>query len=207
MPLLRRKAKSAGFTFVEIMVVVTVFSGVMAALFVSLLTTRNSQAFSSASVYVQQEARRAFDAIVREFHESGRIRRAGDLVGNADFTGQTQVDFQIARSYDAAACGGTCWGDDTTNDRWLHYLLNVVSAENTQLIRCSTANQADAVTVSGCRVLANNVQTFTVDYSHVNRRLTVRLDVRKISSQLAGGSVAAGPSTLISEIELRNNGA
>ncbi len=192
--------RQEAFTLVEIMVVSVVFSGVVAALFVCFQSARDSQNISSSGVNLQSEARRAFDTMARELREAGNIRSANNVVGNVDFTAQTQVDFQIARGYDVAVCGGTCWGDETSAGRWLHYLVNAG-----QLVRCSTTNQTDAINFATCRVLANNVQVFQVDYADAALTATVRLDIRQVSTQFRGGSSAVAPNPLVGRIKIRNN--
>lgn len=197
---------SAGFTLIELVVTTGVFSTMIAALMFVYADMQDSYTLSSANSYLQQEGRRAFHAMTRELRESGRVRRQGDTSGQVNFSGQSQIDFQIARSYDLANCSGTCWGDDTANARWLHYLLDQSDTSDVRLVRCSTANQTDAVDLSGCQVLTNYVESFQADYDHSQLAVTLHLSVRQTSPQFRGGSATASSSSLTDRVKIRNGG-
>ena len=193
--------RRGGTTLLELLLAAVLFIGISAILITSLFAEHRFYLSSQTYIQVQWEARRALDAMERELYGSGNVRRAGDPVGGADFAGETQVDFQIERGFDQVACGGICWGDETATGRWLHVLRNASS----QLVRCSTLQQADPIDFSTCRVLANYAQTFTVDYQHSAREVRIHLRVFKASSQLPGGGMGTTPVVLTRQIRLRNS--
>lgn len=205
MKMQKSRSYPKGLTIVELMVVTVVFTGISAALMVMFQTAHDSQLISSEVIYLQQEARRAFTTMSRELREAGNVRQAGDGVGQADFTDELQIDFQINRGYDEDDCGGTCWGDEDDNDRWVHYLLNTPEDQDTQLIRCTTENQDDAIDTDACRVMAHDVETFEADYDYAGMVLTLTLNIQKDSEQLRGGSVNASTVPLVMQVKLRNS--
>jgi hypothetical protein len=186
----------------------TIFSSIMATLVTSLLVSRSSYLSADTYIQVQQEVRRAFDNIVRELHESGRINNSVSVAE----PGVQRLDFQIVRSYDVAACGGPCWGTDdaVVPTGWIHYVLDTANLQNARLMRCITANQLDPMPLNfaGCQVLANNINTAlastTFVYDHPTRTVTVRLQALITSQQLPGGSLGTAPSPLTTRVRLRN---
>ena len=212
----RRASSIQGFTLVEILVVMAMVGVVMGALLTSFLIGRKSYLSADAYIQVQQEARRAFDVIVKELREARVDGPDGDAFTNQPFTDVTRVNLQVAEGYDVPASGcGTaiCWGDGTaTNDgRWIHYLPLVASPTNTQLIRCVSAGADDVIgSLGDCnagtvRVLANNVQTFLASYVDApDKTVTIQLAIQQVSQQLAGGSMSTTPAPLRTRVRLRN---
>lgn len=200
-----RPPRSRAFTLVELLIAALIFLAVMGALLVSLMIGKSSYLSSEAYIRVQEEARRALTTMTAEFREAGHID-SPTTSQNQDVTDTTRLNFQIARSYDLAACGGICWGNDTANGQWVHYLLNTADPNNTQLARCQSAGSDTVITdFSACRVLANNVATFSVDYTDSTRTITTRLAHTATSGQLAGGSMSTTPAPLTTTIQLRND--
>ena len=197
-----------GFTLVEILFVLALFSGLLAALMASLLVSRTSYVSADAFVQVQQEARRAFDAMVKELREAGRVNNDASIAS----PGVQRLDFQINRGYDAVACGGVCWGSDdlALPTGWVHYVLDAATPPAPRLMRCVTAGRLDPMPAdfAGCRVLANNVSAAVANssftYDHGNRIVTVRFQATLISQQLPGGSVSTTPAPLMTQVRLRN---
>lgn len=197
-----------GFTLVEMLVVLGIFGGIVGALLVSLLVSRTSYVSADAYIQVQQEARRAFDSLVRELHHAGRVNNDVSLLE----PGAQRLDLQIVRSYDAAACGGICWGSDdpALPTGWVHYVLDAADAQNARLMRCVTANRLDAMPAdfAGCRVLANRVNPLLANssftYDHGNRVVTVKLQTAITSPQLPGGLMGTAPAPLLTRVRLRN---
>ena len=194
----------------EVIVVTAIFVVIGAALLVSFMTGRTSYLQGEESVHVQQEARRAFDAMTNELYEAGHIRQllsgGGAGAANQPFTGAIGIASRIAQGYNLAECpNAICWGDGLTTNRWLQYRMR---PGTNQLVRCSTANPGDN-DFTNCRVLANDVQSFSADYAQADgtpptRTVTLRLRVQRTSAQLPGGSVASGPTPLVGQVELRN---
>jgi len=197
-----------GFALVEVLVVMGIFSGILGAVLASLLVSRTAFVSADAYVQVQQEARRAFDSMVNELRGAGQVNNG---VGIPE-PGVQRLDFQIARGYDAATCGGVCWGSDapTLPNGWVHYVLDTTDPQNARFMRCVTATRLDPMPANfaGCRVLANNVSPALANssfaYDHGNRTVMVRLQTSVTSQQLPGGALGTAPAPLITQVRLRN---
>ena len=198
-----------GFTLVEVLVVIGIFTVMTAALLLSLSVSRSSYVSADAYVQVQQEVRRAFDSIVKELHQAGRVNNSVTIAN----PGAQRLDFQLALNYDAALCGGTCWGTDDAAfpAGWLHYVLDAADPQNARLMRCATANRLDPMPAgfAGCRVLANRVDpalaSTSFEYDHGSRTVMLRLQTLISSQQLPTGSIAAAPAPLVTRVRLRNS--
>ena len=201
---LRRRLHQGGLTILEQLVVAAILGVIVIVLLASLGIGRNAYTLTEAQVIVQEEARRALGSMLKELRNAGRMRQAGDVVGNADFANQSAIDFQLARSFDQAGCGGICWGDGTGTGRWLHYRLVPMSPLNVQLQRCSTANQTDPIDPAACRVIANTIQSMAIAYAQATQTVHVQLQTRQTDPRMPGGSVAVSPTPLIGQVDLRN---
>lgn len=188
-----------GTTFIELLVVAVLLLVVLGALFVTLMAGKNSSMVSGAYVHVQQETRRALDAVVRELREAGSVAAAPD---------GKRIDFQIVRGYNlpGECVDAICWGNETTPNGWVHYVFNQTTPQNMQLLRCATPNAADAIDPAACRVLGNQVNepNSQFGYSGITNTVTIRLEVRETSTQLPGGSLGTSPAPLIDYVRLRN---
>lgn len=193
-------------TVFEVMLAAVIFGGISAILMGLLLIGRTSYVSADASLQVQQEARRAFDAIVKELHGAGQVNNSVTIPE----PGVQRLDFQIIRDYDTAACGGICWGTDDTilPNGWVHYVVDTADPQNVRLMRCITANRLDAIPVgfAGCRVLANRVNQANSFFSYDNGSgtVTVRLQIAIVSTQLPGGGMSLSPTALVTRVRLRN---
>ncbi len=208
-----------GFTLIELLLAVVIFGVVLGVVLVSFLVSRSSFLSSDAYIQVQEQARRALDNVRKELRQAGNAD-SPSTNPNVTFTNANRLNFQLARGYNVTGCGAApnpcacnaiCWGNDTTNGGWVHYLLNppVPPADGAQLLRCqSNGSDTAFASFAGCQVLANNVQTFQMDYANTNRELTIRLQVTQASTQLPGGSMSTGPpnTPLITRLRLRNPG-
>ncbi|OGX16957.1 MAG: hypothetical protein A2105_00210 [Omnitrophica WOR_2 bacterium GWF2_63_9] len=196
-----------GLTITELLIAVAIFVAIGGALAVSLLMDQRAFVTSEASTHVQQQARRALDAMVKELREAGNVD-SPTTAPNQDVTNTTRLNFQIARSYDDALCGGICWGNDTMTGGWIHYLLDATNATNVRLVRCQTAGSdtviADFGSATCPATLSNDVQTFQADYTNSTKTVTVRLENRLASAYLATGSVRTTPAPLRTQVKLRN---
>lgn len=182
----RRRA----FTFIELLIAVAVFVVIGAVLMISLVISKRSFMSADASIQVQEQVRKAYDTMVRELREAGHV--------NANLA---RLDFQVAQSYDTTNCGGICWGDGATTGRWVHYLVS-----NSKLYRCPSAGQNDAIAdFTTCAFLATNVQNFSASYDETNRAVTLSLETKISSAQLAGGSMGIAPAPLTTYVKLRND--
>jgi hypothetical protein len=199
-----------GLTLVEVMIVALLLTVIAGALLVCLWAGRNSYVSSDTYIQVQQEVRRAFDQMVRELREAGRVNNDVSIAE----PGVQRLDFQLALSYDAAACGGICWGteDVAFPNGWVHYVLDVDAADpdHARLMRCVTAGQLDAMPAgfAGCRVLANDVSAELANsgfvYDHANQMVTMKIQAAISSPQLPGGGLSTTPAPLVTRVQLRN---
>ena len=196
-----------GFTLMEVLVSVVIFGIVLGVLLVSFLVSKNTYVSSDAYVRIQQEARHAFDNMVKELHQAGRVNNNVAIAA----PGVQRIDFQVVRAYDAVACGGNCWGTDDAAlpNGWIHYVLDTANAQNARLMRCVTAARLDPMPggFAGCRVLANYLNpalaSTAFTYDHANRIVTMALQPVITSSQLVGGSLTTA-SPLTMRVRLRN---
>ena len=205
-----------GYTLIELMAVSAVIA-VLGGGFVSVLVTAQGLYFSGdANLQVQQEARKALDAMVRELREAG-----AEPPGQISAT-TSQLNFQIARGYNAeSGCQNparVCWGSERATGEWVHYAIIGPSGNDRQLVRCTNGSSSGGVTgSSGCtsyRVLANKVRhpnsAGTAAFSVAVNLVTVNLEVEYRSPKLAGGtsSSAGGSRTtgpLTASVRLRNS--
>ncbi len=207
-------SRCRGLTFVEMIVVIAIFTGLSASLLTALLVGRTSQVSSEAYIQVQEETRRLFDDVVRELHEAGNVN---NNVSIPTANPVQRLDFQIVRGYDHVDCGGAgtglCMGTDDAAFPvgWIHYNLDAVTdPTNPRFMRCVTAGRLDAMPANyvGCRVLANRVNATLANssftYDHINRTVTVRLQTTVTSSQLPGGTMGTTPTPLMTLVRLRN---
>jgi type II secretory pathway pseudopilin PulG len=195
----------SGWTLLESLISLTIFSGLMAVLLSSLNANRQAHLTSDAYLQVQQEARRALDTIMRELREAGHVNNDVGIAA----PGVQRLDFQLARSYDAVGCGGVCWGTDEAGlpTGWIHY---VVDPAGGRLVRCVTAGRLDAMPVgyAGCGVLAADVETalattgFT--YDATTRTVTTWLRTALTAAQIPTGRMQLAPEALVVRIPLRN---
>lgn len=189
----------AGFSLVELLIVIGALGLVMTATMLMFTSGHQSLRSSDAYLQVQHEARRALDAMSRELREADHIDTESTDQGE-DVTDATRLNFQIARGYDVAGCAAdaVCWGNDTADQEWVHYVLNAG-----RLVRCQSDASDTAVSdYSGCRVLANDAQSFLVSYTGASRTVSLELEVQHDSDLLPGG--ASGTGTLHTHVRLRN---
>ena len=194
--------ETCGLTLIELLIEAGALALVTGA--VMLMFTSGHDSFLSANAYlhVQQEARRALEAMSTELRTANNLdTELTDAEEDTPAGGATRLNFQISRGYDVNGCtaDAVCWGNDTGNDGWVHYLVS-----NAQLFRCQSSGPPDTniTDVSACRVLANDAQSFLVDYTSGTRTVTLRLQVRNTSTLLPGGAMDTG--TLRVQTRLRN---
>ena len=197
-----------GFTLVEMLIVIVLLFIVGGGMLSTFLTGQASFMSGEAYVQVQQEARRAFDVMVRELREAQITT----------LTNPKQINFQVALGYnDRVACQNparTCWGGENVVGKWLHYAI-IGAGSAAQLVRyvdTSATGSPPATCVSpNCRVLANNIR-FETDttkpvfntfaYDSTNKVVTITLQIERNNSRLPGGRQAT--PVLSSRVKLRN---
>ena len=211
-------ARARAFTLVELIIVSALLMVLGGGLLTAFLTGQASYLSADAYVQVQQEARKAFDNVVRELREAGP---PGPTAGFPKTTVANppscptcnQLNFQVAIGYNSplANCPASaiCWGDTAANE-WIHYAAVTLPGTNIlQLVRCVTANKGDVISAgTAClarRVLANNVSSvsFSLDNPADPDMVTIALRIQYTNPRLPGGSQAIGQLT--SRVRLRNS--
>ena len=195
------RPSSRGISLVELIVVILVFAGLSAAVFLSILLSNRSYFSSETYIQIQEEARRGLDAMV------GELRSAGGAIAIA----AGQLTFQLPLGYNLALplcpANAVCWGavdnSGVAQPGWGIRYQRVVNGTSQQLVR-DILNGAGVVQ-AGSRVLANNVSQLTFASSGVPiNTITIQLQVQQVSSQLGGGSMQAAPTPLVTRVRLRN---
>ena len=191
------RARADGLTLVELLVVLALCVVVGGVLIVLLMSGGTSHVSTGVAIQIQQEARKALDAMDRELREAGP---SGAIVATA-----TQLDFQIALGFSATANTAT-WGakdqQGVNQPGWsLRYEEVAGPGGTTQLVRKILNG---GVEQPGTRVLANYVDAGNTSFgwNAASRTVTINLTVRYESPWLPGGFQQVGP--LSSQIELRN---
>lgn len=143
-----------GFTLLEMMVVIAIFSIIMAAVFLVLATGRNTWLSGTAYIQVQQEVRKSKEWIVKELSQ-GRHSTVAITAGGST------VDFQIPLNVNEG--GGITW-------QQIRYTLGGLN--NRQLLRNEGAN---------IKVLANDITAvnFAQNLQLINVSITAnKQDIR-----------------------------
>jgi len=192
---------------VELIVVSALLMIVGGGLLTTFLTGQTSYLSADAYVQVQQEARRAFDNVVRELREAGTVTVTGAGVTN-------QLNFQIARGYNSEpACQapnpvGICWGSENATGEYVHY-ATIGLGNAAQLIRwrdtiVGPAPPTSCTPATSCRVMANHVVRSSTNFAYNGgtKVITVTLKIQYNSPLLLTGSQAT--PTLTSQVKLRN---
>ena len=210
-----------GFSLAEIIIVAFLMVLVGGALIVVMISGPISLRSSDAYVLVQEEARKALNAMLRELRQAGPSTGTTQIRVNP-FNPNPQLDFQMARLYDNNICGagtacgnpdgticrGTCWGDVNTGE-WLHLVwlpANPPTTPTPQLIRCATGvgtrdtviNNGNIPGVcnggAGFQVLANNVGNVQfILVSAAQKLWRVTLQVTYANAALPNGSMSLTP--------------
>ena len=211
----RTRQRLSGFTLVEVLIVTLLLFIVGGGLLSTFLTGQASFLSGEAYVQVQQEARRAFDAMVRELREAGMLTNPITTLANPK-----QLNFQVALDYNAGAVQWGAAAGDT--GAWLHYAIKNLGS-GAQLIRYRTGPGTEqelppnTCAAPTCRVLANNVRletgtsttpgnTRAADtflYDATNKVVTINLQCERNDPKLPGGRQAT--PVLSSRVKLRNN--
>ena len=169
-----------GFTLIETIVALFLFSIIIACLFSVLATARSSWTASSSQVNVQQEARRGLSAMVRELRQANLPGITGVPADGADYN---SITFQIPASITA---GGTIWSSN------IQYSLGGLNG--TQLLKTQDASQ---------RVLANNISAVTFNRTVLSPD-TINISVTTQKNTFPGFNIIQSNITLNSEVKVRN---
>ena len=173
--------KRYGFTLVELMVVIFIFSIIMAATFGVLSMGRQSWHTGSTQVELQQETRRAMDSMVKELRESSPSKI--NITG-----GGTIITFQVPIN------DNPDWGAEGSLGWSIEYSLSIGSGQILRKILDNTGVEQASLK----RILANNINTLSftsVSSSEISIGITAQKDA------IPGRTMQ---STLNSQVTLRN---
>ena len=180
---------------VVVVVLMVVGSGLMAA----FMTGQTAYLSADVSIQVQEEMRKALDAMVKE------LREAGSVVPSS---GNRQLDFKVALGYNQPGIAGcpedeTCWGArdvaGTPHPDWtVRYLVS-----DNQLVR-EVYDASTPARRQSRRVLANLIDSEgpIFAWNATDRIVTIGLQVQANSPFLPGGLQSTGVST---QVRLRNS--
>ena len=175
-----KRISNNGFTLVELMVVMVIFSMIVAAIFGVLSAGRQSWHAGSMQLQLQQETRKAMDWMVRELRQSGQATIAGLP---ADGNPYAAITFQKSQGWDSVS-GTINWGNQI---QYSHGGLDLDSdGDQDQLLRIAGAQT---------EVLANNIEVLQF------RRPAGSPIIVVISLQAQSQTMQ---STLNSQVTLRN---
>lgn len=169
-----------GFTLLEILVVVFLFSIVSAAIFSVLATGRNSLSAGESQIGVQQACRNGLDSMIKELRQAGVSTIIGVPANGTDYS---SIAFQIPT---AIAATGITWSSN------IQYALGGLN--NAQLLRTQSGSQ---------RVLANNISALSFNRSAANPNV-VNISVTAQKNTFPGFTARQSTITLVSQVKLRN---
>ena len=172
--------KNNGLTLIEIIIVIFLFSIILAAIFTVLATAKTSWKSAGSQLSVQQEARRGLGVVVKELRQA----RLSTIIGvPADGADYSSITFQIPEDISET---GTTW---STNIQY-----SIGGLNNSQLLRSQDGNQT---------VLANDVSTLNLRReAAVPDTINISITVQK--STFPGFGIIQSDITLGSEVKVRN---
>lgn len=147
--------KKSGFTFVELMITLLVFSIISLTLWSVLSTGKDSWHRGVTQIELQQETRKAMDWITKELRQSG--------LGHAQISGAgTVLTFQVPVDWDNDGdivddAGNIEWGADGNKDWAIQYFRN----NNRQLLRRTLDAYPNGNQTGSDKILANNIRSDT----------------------------------------------
>ena len=141
-----------GFSLVELMIVLAIFSTILGAIYGVLSMSRSSYQTGDIQIVVQQEARKAMDKIVTELREGSSVNLSDEFPFT--ITGQTikyeVVDGQLQRAVQGGAT--TILANNVANIQFTLYgsdmvRITLTTQKNTLLGRTITTNLSSQVTL------------------------------------------------------------
>jgi type II secretory pathway pseudopilin PulG len=170
--------RDEGLTLIEIIVVVFLFSIILASIFTVLATARNSCKSGASQLSVQQEARRGLNVMTKELRQARTSTISGVPPDGTDYS---SITFQIPE---------TISEDETTWSSTIQY--SVRGLNNTQLLRVQDGNE---------RVLANNVSALGFRRSTPE---TLDITITAQKNTFPGLGTIQSNLTLGCEVKIRN---
>lgn len=147
--------KNSGFTFIEVMITLLVFSIISLALWAVLSTGKHAWHIGKTQIELQQETRKAMDWITKELRQSGSAHVQISGLG-------TTITFQVPVDWDndgdiVDADGNIEWGADG-NENWaIQYLLN----NNRWLLRRTLDAYPNGNQIGMDKILADSIRSDT----------------------------------------------
>jgi type II secretory pathway pseudopilin PulG len=143
-----------GFTLFEIVIVIILFLIISLALFGILSAGRESWYTASAQIELQQEARRAMDAVVKQLRETGSTHVSITGGDNNIITFQIPVD--VNGDGDILDSNGNIeWGAGGQQGQAIQYYLG--GTDTLQLLSRLLDGYPSGSQIGGVTVLANNI--------------------------------------------------
>ena len=146
-----------GFTLIEMIIVVAIFSIVTAAIFMTMASGRQSWQTNEASVQVQENVRKGLRMLGQEVRESGREQATSHVLINGTndvIVFQVPIDANtVTPEFDLDGSGKIVWGAEATAGHAIRYDLQAG-----QLVRQHVdALALDANPVGSAKIVANNM--------------------------------------------------
>ena len=199
----RRQVRSRrGFSLVEVLIVSLLVIVIGGGLLTAFFAGRTSFLLADVSTIIQQQARQAFDNMVRELRESATISCAE--AGTTSTCTDRRLNLQIVRNY---VGGAVVLGSDLAVNDFIHYIITG-TGDDAQLVRCRSSAATTATSTfgdfSGCRVLANYVDGASSNFSwdNMDQNITLNLEIKYMDTALPTGSRTT--TVLTSRVKLRN---
>lgn len=199
---MNKNIKYCGFSLIEVMVVIAVFSIIIASVFSIMTIGRNAWYQGGTAIDVQQEGRKAMDKMVRELRESGSQKQ--NLPTSSPYQAN-EVIFQISVGVDTDGniiWGATTdWADSTTvtASYAIKYYLS-----NNKIYRSVLNSYPSGSVVGTDTIMANNIQSLTFT-GNVSPATTINITVVAEKTVLQGGASQRNLQfTLTSKATLRN---
>ncbi|OIO34596.1 MAG: hypothetical protein AUJ70_00775 [Candidatus Omnitrophica bacterium CG1_02_40_15] len=174
------KKNNRGFTLLEIIIVVFLFSIISAAIFSVLATGRNSLSAGESQIGVQQACRNGLDAMIKELRQASVSTIQGVPADGANYS---SITFQIPTTIDAT---GITWSSN------IQYALSGLNSA--QLLKTQSGSQ---------KVLANNISALSFNRSAVNPNV-VNISITAQKNTFPGFTARQSTITLVSQVKLRN---
>jgi len=169
-----------GFTLLEIMITVFLFSIISAAILSVLATGRNSLSAGESQVGVQQACRNGLDSMIKELRQAGISTITGVPADGANYS---SITFQIPTAIGAA---GITWSSN------IQYTLGGLNGA--QLLKTQSGNQ---------KVLANNISALSFNRSVANPSV-VNISIAAQKNTFPGFTARQTTVTLASQVKFRN---
>jgi len=195
--------KNRGFTLVELMVTMLIFSIIIATMFGVLSVGRQSWYTGSTQVDLQQETRKAMGRMVKELRKTGSDHVTID-------NGGARITFQVPVDWDSDGDvvdnnGDVEWGAEANLDGSLQYYLN---SSNRGLLRRVLDGYPNGNQVGVDTTLANNIHSDSPPPnalmfigSPALNPAVINIEVTAQKDTARGRSMQ---STLYSQVTLRN---